>query len=293
MIIVKLNGGLGNQLFQYAAARTLSILHQAALKLDTTIFGEHKLRQYELSPFLIQEAFATPEEIARLRRARRNRVARLAGNLVQGLTPYYRRPVFAEAHLGPYDANILKTPRDVYLDGYWQSEKYFARCANILRKELRVRFEQDPQSREVAARILHTQSVSIHVRRADYVANAATYQTHGTCSRDYYNQCVSLIAKRVNDPHFFVFGDDFAWAKENLQFNHPTTFVSHNAAARDFEDLRLMSMCRHNITANSSFSWWGAWLNSNPDKIVLAPLRWLNDPRYDTRDLLPESWIRV
>jgi len=293
MIIVRLNGGLGNQLFQYAAARTLSILHHTELKIDTTIFEEHKLRQYRLSPFLIQETFATTEEIAKVRRIRHNRVARLAGYLVQALTPYYRRPVFAEAHLGPYDRNILKTPRDVYLDGYWQSEKYFAGCADILRKELTVRFDQDPQSREVAARIRHTPSVSIHVRRADYVANSATYRTHGTCSRDYYDQCVSLIAERVSDPHFFVFADDFAWAKENLQFNHRTTFVTHNASARDYEDLRLMSTCRHNITANSSFSWWGAWLNNNPAKIVLSPLRWFNDPRHDTRDLLPESWIRV
>jgi len=163
----------------------------------------------------------------------------------------------------------------------------------MLRKELTVRLDQDPQSREVAARVLHTQSVSIHVRRADYVADAATYHTHGTCSRDYYDQCVCLIAERVKDPHFFVFADDFAWARKNLQFKHPTTFVTHNGAARDYEDLRLISTCKHHIIANSSFSWWGAWLNNNPAKIVFAPLRWLNDPRYDTRDLLPESWIRV
>jgi hypothetical protein len=293
MVIVRLIGGLGNQLFQYAAARRLSILHQTTLKLDITLLEYYKLRRYSLTPFHIQEVFATPKEIAKVKGTSKKGLAKIAFRLSQKLKPYYRRSIFSEFHFGTFDPNIMKTPKDVYLDGYWQSEKYFVDIQDVIRREFTIKVEQDRQSREIAEQIAGTQSVSIHVRRGDYVSNPETRRVHGVCNLDYYKQCISLIAEKITYPHLFVFSDDPGWVTDNLRFDYPTTFVTHNDAAKNYEDLRLMSMCKHHIIANSSFSWWGAWLNANPNKIVLAPRRWFNDPGIDTRDLLPDGWIKV
>lgn len=299
MVIVRLIGGLGNQMFQYAAARRLSILHQTTLKLDITAFENYKLRRYGLKPFNIQEVFATPQEIALFKGPSKKGLPRKVFRLGQKLRLLPRKAVFSEPGFSPYNPNILKTPKDVYLQGSWQSEKYFVDIEDVIRREFTVKVEQDPQSREIAEQIMGTHSVSIHVRRGDYVLNRRIKRVHGTCSLDYCSQCVSLIAEKITRPHFFVFSDDPSWVTENLRFDYPTTFVTHNDATRDYEDLRLMSMCKHDIIANSSFSWWGAWLNANPDKIVLAPRKWFNepdkdDPRdLDTRDLFPDGWIKV
>ena len=120
-----------------------------------------------------------------------------------------------------------------------------------------------------------------------------TNQVHGTCDLGYYAQAVAHIANRVSQPVFFVFSDDHAWAREHLVLSHPVHYVDHNDTAHGYEDMRLMSLCRHHIIANSSFSWWGAWLNPRPDKIVVAPQRWFNDYDADTRDLCPEGWVRL
>jgi hypothetical protein len=293
MIIVKLIGGLGNQLFQYAAARRLSLVHRTNLKLDIIHFDHYKLHAYALKHFSIQETFASPEEIAELKGTMKKDLGKAIFGMSQRLKPYYRRSIFSEPHLRPFDPNILKTPKDVYLDGYWQSEKYFAPIQDVIRRELIVKYGLDPKSLDIAEKIAKTESVSVHVRRADYVSNSEHSRVHGTCSLEYYNRCVSLMGEKLTDPYFFVFSDDPRWIKENLRFGYPTTFVTHNDASRNYEDLRLMSLCKHGIIANSSFSWWGAWLNTNTNKIVLAPSRWFNQFTADTRDLLPDSWIKV
>lgn len=293
MIIVRLIGGLGNQMFQYAAARRLSTLHQTTLKLDISAFQHYTWRAYSLTPFCIQDVFATPEEIAAVKGTSQKGLARIAFRLSQKLKPYYRRSIFSELHPGTFDLNIMKTPSHVYLDGYWQSEKYFVDIEDVIRREFTIKVEQDPQSREIAEKIANTQSVSIHVRRGDYVSNPKIRRVHGVCGLNYYKQCAKLIAERIAHPHFFVFSDDPGWVIENLRLDYPTTFVTHNDATRNYEDLRLMSQCKHHITANSSFSWWGAWLCTNPEKIVLTPQKWLNVPDYNLQDLIPASWIRV
>lgn len=293
MVIVRLIGGLGNQLFQYAAARRLSILHQTTLKLDISAFEHYELRRYSLGSFRIQEVFATPEEIAEVKGTSKKGLAKIAFRLIRKLQPYYRRPVFRQPRLRPFDPNIMKTPKHVYLDGYWQSEKYFVGIQDVIRREFTVKVEQDSQSRKIAEQIASAQSVSIHVRRGDYISNPRVSQVHGVCGLDYYKRCGQLIADTLGPSHFFVFSDDTDWVTQNLHLDYPTTLVTHNDATKDHEDLWLMSMCQHNIIANSSFGWWGAWLNVNPSKIVLAPRRWFNDPSLDTRDLLPDGWIKV
>ena len=141
--------------------------------------------------------------------------------------------------------------------------------------------------------IQSSDAVAIHVRRGDYISNQNTTEFHGICSLDYYHKAIDEIISKVNDPHFFVFSDDPEWTQENLKIDAPTTYVAHNSSDKNYEDLRLMSLCNHFIIANSSFSWWGAWLSRNESKIVIAPSRWFQDIKYNDSDRLPEEWKRI
>jgi hypothetical protein len=293
VVIVKLFGGVGNQLFQYAAARRLALMHHTELKLDITHLTHEAVRPYRLNPFRIREVLATPQEVAELKGTAKKGLERVVFRAGQKMKPYYRRSVFAERHLKPFDPNILKTPKDVYMHGYWQSEKYFAEIQELIRHEFTVKYEQDAPNRSMAKEIANVDSVSIHVRRGDYVSDPKTNRFHGTCDLDYYFRSVEFIAEKVPSIQFFVFSDDPEWVTGNLKLRYPSTVVTLNGPSKGYEDLRLMSMCRHNIIANSSFSWWGAWLNPNPDKLVLGPRRWFREAGLDTRDLLPNSWIRI
>jgi len=294
MIIVKLMGGLGNQLFQYAAARRLSIHHNTPLKLDIGFFKNDLLRSYDLSHFCIQGEFASTEEIAALKWAPRNSLTKfsLVYRPIHAIERNFRRSIFYERKLRPYDPNILNTPPNVYLDGYWQSEKYFSDVEGIIGHEFTFRDVLDDRNRKVAEEISNTQSVSVHIRRGDLVSDPKN-RIFASCSQDYYYRCAAMIAERVANPHFYIFSDDSNWVKANLHLDDATTFVTHNDAAKAHEDLRLMSLCKHHIIANSSFSWWGAWLGTNPNKVVFAPNRWFNDPSFDTRDLIPSTWIKL
>ncbi len=293
MVIVKLIGGLGNQLFQYAAARRLSHGLQTTLKLNTSYFETSELRVYSLHPFNVQEAFASSGELDQVESRSRKGLDRIIFRLRQKLGLFYQWTIIHESYIRPLDPQVINASGDVYLRGYWQSEKYFADIQDVIRREFTVKYEQDPQSKEIARMIDSTRAVSIHIRRGDYISDPRTRQVHGVCSLEYYQECARQIAEKVVQPHFFVFSDDPHWVTENLRLEHPITFVTHNDVTKDYEDLRLMSMCQHHIVANSSFSWWGAWLNSSPDKIVFAPRKWFNDPRYDTRDVIPPTWIKV
>lgn len=293
MVIVKLIGGLGNQLFQYAAGLQLAKLRQTTLKLDVQPFEYYKLHQYSLAAFQLRAEFATPREVAKFTGSTRNGLSWFVFKVAQKLKPVYRRKVIKEDHFRPYNPTLAKAPKEVYLDGYWQSEKYFAETKSLIRQEFTIKIEPDPLSRQIAKQIAETHSISIHIRRGDYISNSVTNKVHGVTDLNYYHECVKRVAQKVISPHFFVFSDDSAWVSENLWLDCPTTFVTHNDAAKNYEDLRLMSLCKHNIIANSTFSWWGAWLNANPDKMVFAPARWFNDSTIDTRDLFPDNWIKV
>lgn len=293
MIIVKIIGGLGNQMFQYAAARRLAEKHSTALKLDVTGFDEYKLHKYGLHCFQISDCPATKTEIELIRGNQNilNRLKRKIGSKIGFNNPKNKGWIF-EKHFN-FDAEILEAPDNVLLEGYWQSEKYFVDIADILRREFVIKYQQDIQSQKFADFIKGTESVSLHVRRADYVHDSLTNKVFGTCDRDYYDRGVRYIGDRVSNPHLFIFSDEPQWAKDNLKFDIPMTFVDCNDASRNYEDLRLMSICKHNIIANSSFSWWGGWLNANPYKLVIAPQKWFNDESRNTKDLIPEQWIKL
>lgn len=293
MVIVKLVGGLANQMFPYAAGRRLAHVLGAELKLDVSGFsdyaerGDIDFRRYALGVFNIRESFATDEEVRAL-------TWREPGFLDKLLQRKPRRPrsYVKERHFH-FDPEILRLQGSVYLQGNWNSEKYFADIADIIRQDFT--FKQPPTGRnlELFNEISAVESVSIHVRRGDYVSNPRASQIHGTCDLTYYHSSIELIASRVQHPHFFVFSDDVPWAREHLRLAWPCTFVDHNGPLDGHEDMRLMSQCKHNIIANSGFSWWAAWLNGSQGKIVLAPESWFRVAKYNVSDLIPENWIRL
>ena len=264
MIIVRLIGGLGNQCFQYAVGRQLAELRHTELKIDISEFEVYKLHAYSLNNLNIVENFATPEEIFGARRVK-------------------------EKHFH-FDPEALSLPDGSCLHGYWQSEKYFAAISDIIRGDLTVKQPLAGKNKELADEAACCVSVSLHIRRVDYL----TESIFEPCSLDYYFSAVKHIAGATGNPHFFVFTDDKAWVRENFKLPYPVTFVEHNGPDKNYEDMRLMSLCKHNIIANSTFSWWGAWLNRNPDKIVFAPKKWFTDKaRSSPKDIVPEAWLRA
>ena len=192
-----------------------------------------------------------------------------------------------------FDPEVASLPDGVCLEGYWQSERYFAQVADRVRHDLTL--EKPPAGRdaELLAEIAAGNAVSLHVRRGDYVTDPAASATHGVCPLDYYRRAIAFIAERVADPVFFLFSDDPEWTRANLDLGGAATLVDHNGPDRGHEDLRLMSHCDHHIIANSSFSWWGAWLDPRPQKMVVAPRQWFRDASKDTSDLIPESWVQL
>lgn len=290
MVIVRLIGGLGNQLFQYAAGRRIAYFHDVPLKFDISWFERVKSRKYSLSHFNIIEDIASSDDITRLKG--KTGIGKFISRFFEVGRPYYERSAVREQFLH-FDPNILKVSGNVYLNGYWGSEKYFKDIEDILRRELTVKTEPSAINIAMAERISQVLAVSMHIRRGDFVSNPITHQFHGLCSLDYYNMAIDRIAQMVEKPYFFIFSDDPQWVQENLNPKYPVTFVTHNSAEKDYEDLRLMSMCKHHIIANSTFGWWGAWLNPDPQRIVFAPRQWFNEPGLDTRDLLPDGWIKL
>lgn len=291
MIVVKLIGGLGNQMFQYALGRHLAHINHTELKLDISGFHDYKLHAYSLGHFNIVENFATKEEVARFQKYRRKRGKKwfLYNRLIANERKYIEEKQFH------FDPRILEIKEEAYLDGYWQTEKYFKDSAHIIRKEAIVKTTLQGKDAAVAKEIEATTSVMVHIRRGDYVTNEQTNEYHGTCGLDYYHKAIELMSEKVHNPHFFIFSDDHEWVKNNIVLEYPVTYVDHNKADKNYEDLRLMSLCKHQIIANSSFSWWGAWLNQNPEKIVIAPSRWFSKtkPSIDTKDVIPDSWIKI
>ena len=282
-------GGLGNQMFQYAAGRRLTHLHRTELKLDLSWFDSilavETKRQYELGAFNIQEHFASPEESVQFREG-------LLLRRFGFLFPFRKQRHILEQHYH-CDPDILNLPDNVYLEGYWQSPKYFSDIQDIIQAEFTVRAEPDGDNRRMAEEIADSESVAVHVRRGDYVSNPATSNRHGICSMEYYNTAVKTIFDRVKQPRFFVFSDDPDWAGENLLWIAPGAIIDQNGLDKAFEDMRLMSLCKHHIIANSSFSWWSAWLSKNPEKIVIAPKQWFKDNNMSADDLIPEKWTRL
>jgi hypothetical protein len=289
MIVMRLKGGLGNQLFQYALGRHLSIAKNTHLQLDISSFKTDTLREYRLDSFKISATTS-----ARLPFFATDGKARHLNRLIQAIRGLFSRPfeIVTEKNFA-FDPQILNCSDQAYIDGFWQSEQYFLPIANTLRKDLQLNAPIMGHLKEIADHIGSCTSVSVHVRRGDYVSNPKTTAYHGVCSTEWYESAAAKILEKVNNPTFFVFSDDCEWAKANLHFQCPTVFVEPSPDGQECIDMHVMSLCQHNIIANSSFSWWAAWLNANPNKIVIAPQNWFIAGPKQTNDLIPMNWLRI
>jgi hypothetical protein len=293
-VTVKLLGGLGNQMFQYAAARALADRTGSEMLLDVGDFATYTLRRYELDTLRVRARVQPPASVAQTAAAAPGPLARRAKALVQRFFPAWPQgvPVYRERAF-TFDPGLLQQRPPVLLEGYWQSEKYFLDAAAAIRRDFTAAAEPDEANRAMLQRMQGTVAVSLHVRRGDYVTNPTAAAYHGTCSPGYYRQAVDHIAQRCGPLTLFVFSDDQDWVRANMPFAQPTVHVDCNPPDRGVWDMHLMKHCRHHVLANSSFSWWGAWLNPSPDKMVVAPRRWFTDPAIDTSDLIPATWVRV
>lgn len=311
-IITRLDGGLGNQMFQYAAGRALSLQYGVPLFLDTSAYSHYTTRKYALGVFNINARIAAAEEIAALRPTAKKdfqsvlrsmadkaptRVVLLVKNIVprgvmgkssRGLPPDSKH-LYREKQEFGFDETLLARQPPLYLEGYWQNEKYFVYRRDALLREFRLRAPISEKAKAYQKTIQETTSVSLHIRRGDYVRSAAARKLYeGVCDLGYYARSLELLNRMAPDMSVFVFSDEIAWAKANLNCDR-AVFVERCA---DFEELFLMSCCKHNIIANSSFSWWGGWLNCNAEKIVVAPRRWYRSGD-ESHTPIPENWTRV
>lgn len=295
MIIVKLQGGLGNQLFQYAVGRYLSFKYSTALKFDLYEFlnpsQNNTPRTFKLKHFNICGEVASLSDLDNdfISPTLKNQIMRRIEIFLGFPSNFF---LIQEKSL-KFDPNILQTPDNCYLDGYWGSEKYFGHIDKVIRNELRIIEPIDPINLKYLEKITNGNSVSIHVRRGDFVNIQTNLQFHGVCSLKYYSEAIDYIANKVEKPIFYIFSDDSEWCMSNINVHYPVTYITHNGEEKDYEDFRLLSQCKHHIIANSTFSWWGAWLGSDPNKIVIAPKKWLMIEEKLYRDVIPENWIQI
>lgn len=285
MITVRLFGGLGNQLFQYAAGRALALTRCVPLQLDARLAPPGSHWAYGLGHFNIAAAPASEDALP----PGKDRKLAYAAWRAAGRSPRLIR----EKGLG-YQPERFEQEGDLYLHGYWQSEKYFKAQEAQLREDLTITTPPGPEDQRFLDLIGNAPAVSLHLRRGDYVASAKSGATHGTCDAAYYDRALQLVAERMSEaPQIFVFSDDAAWARDNLRFPFETHFVGHNGPDQPHQDLRLMSACQHHVIVNSTFSWWGAWMNPREGKTVVAPKDWFANPKLANPDIIPEGWLRA
>lgn len=295
--LVKLNGGLGNQMFQYAFGLALSKKLNVEVLFDFRFFEEIKKykdlphREYGLGNFAGECKEANDEDLAKiilnkkyskweklLWRTLRIKKYKPYGNVAAPKTAY------------KYDKNLFKSNNFYFYDGYFQNEKYFIDVREDILKAFSLKEPLDQKNQALMDVIKGINSVSIHIRRGDYVTLESANKFHGTCSLEYYQKAIEYIAKHTKNPHFFLFSDDVKWVIQNLKIDYPYTVIDFNQN-KGYLDMELMKHCKHNILANSSFSWWGAWLNENPKKIIIAPKNWIADKQKC--NIVPKEWIKL
>jgi len=294
MIIIQLFGGLGNQLFQYALGRRLSLEHHTELKLDVGLLNQKSnnitYRKYELDRFNIEAAMAKKEEVAGLRQEQLSGIYRSFCCRMQTLKSFNKRRIIKEPSF-TFNKDVLNCSKNVYLEGYWQSYLYFEAIRNELLQDITPIEPLSPTEHAYLEQVSKENSVSVHIRRGDYISNPHNKKIYVEISSSYYEAAQLYVNGKFDDMRLFIFSDDIDWVKENLEFPTETVYVDIHDAVKS---LFLMSKCQHNITSNSTFSWWGAWLNTNPDKIVITPKEWFHTgSNLKTDDLLPEGWVKM
>ncbi len=285
MVIAKLQGGLGNQMFQYAFGKMLAARHNTELKIDITMFPTYKYHLYTLDNLNISAPTATDEEIAQFVKkrplpGRRNILRNL---FFADATKYVVEPSFY------FTQEMMSLKAPCFVDGYWLTEKYFLEIEDTIRKEFSVRTPLNDYTKRMEEKIRSAKHpVMLHVRRMDFAHDPTMKVNHGTVSQTYYEEAMRLMQERQQDADYFVFSDEPEWARQNIFPKGPTEYIGQGPEV-NFMDLYLMSLCEHFILANSTFGWWGAWLSkSYRNNLTIMPSRMTN--KMDTRDLLCPGW---
>lgn len=286
MVIIKTKGGLGNQMFQYAFGRALSVHQNTEFALDINVRSNVKGIKTDINrPFLLDH-FNIAAKIAS-----RDEVSRLRSPFFLYLAKLWRK--MTDYNYYHFDPSFLAKKGNRYFEGFWwQSEQYFKDIRPTLLQDFTLKNGFGTDAKKIAEAIRRTESpISVHARRGDYVKDPATHAHHGLATLDYYQEAVKTMCEKIPHPVFFVFSDDIEWAEQHLSFPFSAFFVSGRGISIP-EELMLMSLCKHHIIANSSFSWWGAWLGTDPEKVIIAPKKWISDKTVNTKDIYPPTWIQ-
>ena len=279
-IRVKLTGGLGNQMFQFAAGYSIAKKYNVKLSLDLRRFN----RRQDHNGFELQKVFDICSKVNFLNNPINFGFINFKEILNNVDITFHN---FKEPHYH-YTNKILDIPKRSLLNGYWQSELYFKDYTQEIRKIFNFSKQLDKKNSLVANEINQNNSISIHMRRGDYLLK--TNNNHNVDLKEYYLTAIEKTAKFFDNPKYFIFTDDPLWVAKNFTLNYSFTVVDINRGKDSFYDMHLMSLCKCNIIANSSFSWWGAWLNNKEDKIIYAPKNWFKNKSICTDDLIPNSW---
>jgi len=287
-MILKLGGGLGNQLFQYAFIRSLSLRINKDFMLDTSLYKNKRKYHFDCSILNYNIVVKYPPRFI-------NKFLDLTDkyHYMYALNKVFNRffiSKFLPRPISERKFNLQKKMKNeiMLLIGYWLDLKYFSDYADVIRKEFMPKNDLAEENKRFLEKIVSSNSISMHIRRGAYVIDPVIANVYYDSSLDYYRRAVSYMTEKITNPIFFIFSNEIDWAKKNLKIDYPVVYIDNNGP--DFEHLYLMSKCKHNIITSSSFSWWGAWLNSNESKIVIAPKKL--SKRKDWEKIMPKSWLR-
>ena len=302
MILVRINGGLGNQLFQYATARAISLKLNRKLFLDIAWYRnihtqENRSdpnattpRDFLLNNYNIQSRVVNKFHLNWIKRLEiRSKYSKFYKLLFDGPL---NNLSYTKINQDTFPLESIQEHPHIYLTGYWQNNDIIEEYKNLLSNDLTLKRPLSPNNQDHFKSINKTNSVAIHVRRGDYISKPKSHEVHVSCSNNYYYDSIDYLQNKLTNLHYFIFSDDMTWVKNNLEFTINTTFIDNNEP--EYEHLFLMSQCKHQITANSTFSWWAAWLNTNPAKIIITPKHWYIDEHLnETVIRIPKEWIKI
>ncbi|MEI6352472.1 MAG: alpha-1,2-fucosyltransferase [Candidatus Nomurabacteria bacterium] len=284
MKIVKIFGGLGNQLFQYSFALYLkNEFKDEIIKIDNGVNTNKKdiLRKYALDNFNISLDMASEKEIKKIK---------YPLSFFSKVYLLIETKILRKFNIG-YE-NWVLDKKNYYYSGFWQSFKYLEPVKDQIKKEIFLKESINEKYKDLINDIENTNSISIHIRRGDYILDHNTRLAHYTFGLEYYEKAMKIIEDRKSNILYLIFSDDIEWARDNLKINKNKIFVS-SSELKDYEELILMSKCKDNIIANSTFSYWAAWLNTNKEKIVIAPKKWNNIYQDCYKNLIPKDWLVI
>ena len=289
MIITRLKGGMGNQMFQYAMALNVAERLGTELQIDLCSLldrskGDFVYRNYDLSIFEVDNKFVmNPNLLKSLSKLKSAGVTKLIRNHINKGRKYIKE---ADFHFQPEYIN--QAIDNTIYEGWFQSHRYFEGIEDLLRKKFSFKGEILPKSQSLLKKIKSTNSICLNVRRTDFLK----VDNLNTTDLSYFLKAASEMIKQVKQPEFFIFSDDVEWCEKNIKLEKPVHIVDHKHKGEKFGNyMQLMIACKHYIIPNSSFAWWSVWLNSSPEKIVIAPKNWFNNPEIDTTDLIFQKWI--